>query len=160
MIVVSDTTPLNYLVLIEQVDVLRQLYGRVIIPPAVFDELQRDRTPTAVRDWIANRPAWLEVHPVSVPPEAALEALDAGEREAIALAEQLGADLLLMDDRDGRREAVRRNLRITGTLGVLNEAAERGLIDLATTIERLQQTSFRASPELLQSLLNRFKQQL
>jgi predicted nucleic acid-binding protein len=157
MIVISDTTPLNYLVLIEQAEVLRQLYGRVMIPPAVLDERQRDRTPPAVRDWIANRPAWLEVHSVSVPPEAALAALDAGEREAIAFAQRLGADLLLMDDRDGRREALRRHLRITGTLGVLNEAAERGFIDFATTIERLQQTSFRASPELLHSLLDRFK---
>jgi predicted nucleic acid-binding protein len=67
--------------------------------------------------------------------------------------------MLVMDDRDGRREAARRNLRVIGTIGVLNEAAERGLIDLPTTIQRLQQTSFRASPNLLQSLLNRFKQQ-
>jgi predicted nucleic acid-binding protein len=65
---------------------------------------------------------------------------------------------LLIDDRQGRREAKRRNLRVIGTLGVLAEAAAEGLIDLPVVIARLQETSFYVAPDLLQFLLNRFKQ--
>jgi len=156
MIVVADTTPLNYLVLIGEAAVLQELYERVVIPPAVRDELQRAATPIVVREWLAQPPAWLEVQPVAVTPDALLEALDAGEREALALAEQLHADLLLMDERLGRREASRRNLRVIGTLGVLAQAAEQGLIVLPQAVDRLRQTNFHVAPELLQALLNRF----
>lgn len=155
MIVIADTTPINYLVLIEQAEALRMLYGRVIIPQAVFAELQHERTPAAVKEWLAHRPAWLEVRRVRVLFDAALEKLDEGEREAIILAEQLRADAIIMDERDGVQEALRRNLRVTGTLGVLDEAAARGLLNLPEALSRLQQTSFRASPTLLRSLLAR-----
>jgi predicted nucleic acid-binding protein len=57
MIVIADTSPLNYLVLIEEVEILSRLFGIVIIPPAVFEELSDPETPTAVRDWIAKRPS-------------------------------------------------------------------------------------------------------
>ena len=155
MIVIADTTPINYLVLIEQADVLRELYGRVVIPQAVFTELQSNDTPEAVREWIAKSPEWLEVQHVNVPSDAALIKLGAGESEAIALAEQLRADAIIIDERDGRQEAVRRNLRVIGTLRVLSDAAERGLLDLGEAFERLQRTSFRASQELYQRFLNR-----
>jgi len=158
MIVVSDTTPLNYLVLIGQADLLWQLYQRVIIPPAVYAELQRANTPAPVKQWIVNHPPWLEVRSIAVTLDTGQSALDEGECEALALAEEVGADLLLIDDRQGRREAKRRNLRVIGTLGVLAEAAAEGLIDLPVVIARLQETSFYVSPDLLQSLLNRFKQ--
>jgi predicted nucleic acid-binding protein len=158
MIIVSDTTPLNYLVLIGQADLLSQLYQRVIIPPAVYAELQRANTPAPVKQWIVNHPAWLEVRPITVTLDRMQSVLDEGECEAIALAGEVGADLLLIDDRQGRREAKRRNLRVIGTLGVLAEAAAEGLIDLPMVVARLQQTSFYVAPDLLQSLLNRFKQ--
>jgi len=61
MIVIADTTPLHYLVLLNHADILRELYGRVIIPEAVFGELQVDRTPATVKQWIASCPDWLEV---------------------------------------------------------------------------------------------------
>jgi predicted nucleic acid-binding protein len=101
MIVVSDTTPLNYLVLIGQAHLLHDLYGVVTLPQAVHRELQREDTPEQVRTWIANRPEWLEVRQVSTP-DLSLN-LGAGEREAITLAGQLKADLILMDDRKARR---------------------------------------------------------
>jgi predicted nucleic acid-binding protein len=153
MIVVADTTPINYLVLIGQAEALHLLYGRVIIPQAFFDELQRERTPAAVKEWLTHLPAWLEVQPVSILFDAELEKLDDGEREAIVLAERLRADVIVVDERNGVREALRRNLRVTGTLGVLDEAAGRGLLDLPEAVRRLQQTSFRAPPTLLRSLL-------
>jgi predicted nucleic acid-binding protein len=81
--------------------------------------------------------------------------LGAGERAAIALAEELSADALLIDERDGRREAERCGLPVLGTLRVLADAAEHGLADLHTAFDRLRQTNFRASEQLLQSLLAR-----
>jgi predicted nucleic acid-binding protein len=142
MIVIADTTPLNYLVLIDRVEILPRLYGRVLIPLAVWEEFQRPETPAAVQAWVAQPPAWLEVRPVERSPDPAVQSLGAGEREAIELAEELHADRLIIDDRAARRVAMQRNLIVIGTLGVLVEAAERGLIDFSSAIARLQQTSF------------------
>jgi predicted nucleic acid-binding protein len=111
MIVVADTSPINYLICIGEIDILARLYGVVIIPRAVRDELSRDRAPEMVRRWIAGPPAWLEVRIPTIKPDAALIAaeLDAGEFDAILLAEELGASELIRDDRDGRKEAERRH---------------------------------------------------
>jgi predicted nucleic acid-binding protein len=127
-VIVSDATPLNYLVVIGAVDVLHQLYGRVIIPPAVREELNHAKTPKAVREWLSKSPDWLEVVAPSIIPPATLTELDAGEMEAITLALQSGADLLLIDERDGTAAARRLGLITTGTLGVWDLAA-RGRSD-------------------------------
>ncbi|HEY5869160.1 MAG TPA: DUF3368 domain-containing protein [Candidatus Tectomicrobia bacterium] len=117
MFVVADTSPINYLILIHQDNLLPLLYERVVIPPAVRGELQHPRTPTVVRQWVARPPAWFSVRQPQQRLEAAQFAtLGAGERDAIALAHELQAPLLLMDDPDGREEATRRALRTTGTL--------------------------------------------
>jgi predicted nucleic acid-binding protein len=154
MIVIADTTPLNYLVLIDYVGILPQLYGRVLIPPAVWQEFQRRETPEAVRAWLAQRPEWLEIRQVRRNPTLALGRLGAGEREAIALAEELRADRLILDDLTARRVAAQRNLTVIGTLGVLIEAAERGLVDFAEAIARLHATTFYLSPEVVEPLLD------
>jgi predicted nucleic acid-binding protein len=128
----------------------------VVIPEAVLRELLHPETPTAVSEWIARRPAWLEVERITIPMDPDLQSLGEGEREAIILAEQHRPNiLLLMDEGKGCQEAQRRHLRITGTLGVLNDAASRGWVDLSSAFERLRKTTFRASPSLLQSLLDR-----
>ena len=156
MIVIADTSPLNYLVLIGEVEVLRRLYRRVVIPEAVWRELQNPKAPATVAEWIARPPAWLEIEGSTGASDPGLRMLGEGEREAITLAMQHQRDaLLLMDEGSGRREASRRNLRITGTLGVLNDAASRGCVDLPSAFQRLRQTTFRASPSLLQSFLDR-----
>ncbi len=156
MIVVADASPLNYLILIGHVDVLEQMYGRVVVPAGVARELTSAGSPPAVRDWVSAAPAWIELRLVAVPADAGLEAVDEGEAEAIVLAEGLRPDVLLViDDRDGRREAMRRGIATTGTLGVLNDAAGRGLIDLWAALDRLSRTTFRVSPALLRDLLER-----
>jgi hypothetical protein len=110
------------------------------------------RGPPAVRDWANNpSPEWLEVRS-PITPEAALEFLGVGERDAIALTLEADADALLMDERAGRQEAVRRGLRVIGTLAVLDEAAGRGLLDFETALESLRQTNFRLSPAVLRAL--------
>jgi len=156
MLVVADTSPINYLVLLEHTALLPALYTRVILPPAVVLELRDAEAPTAVRAWIADLPGWCEMRrPASDVDTEALAHLGAGEREAIVLAEELQADFLLIDEKDGRRAALSRALTVTGTLGVLERAAERGLIDLPSTLARLLTTSFRVRDELLQAMLAR-----
>jgi predicted nucleic acid-binding protein len=148
MIVVADASPLNYLVLIGAARVLEPLYTRVVVPETVATELKQPRTPAPVRAWIENPPAWLDIAP-DPPPDASLCALDPGERAAIALAILLKAHRLLIDDSDGRAEAERRQLQVTGTLGVLAAAHRSGLLDFDSAIELLSSTTFYVSPRLL-----------
>jgi predicted nucleic acid-binding protein len=84
--------------------------------------------------------------------------LDEGERAAIALATSIGADLILMDDRAGVAVAYRRGLAVTGTLGVLDLAARRGFVDLATVVARLKATNFRYPPEIIEALLGEHRE--
>lgn len=150
MIVVSDTSPLNYLILTGYAHLLEALYGQVVIPRAVWDELRKPGAPAPVQEWVDSLPAWVEVREASVP-DTTLN-LDPGEREAISLALELQADLVLLDERRGRREATGRGLAVTGTLGVLDAAARRGLLELPEALAKLRRTSFRVQPGLLREL--------
>lgn len=153
MIVVSDTSPLNYLVWIGHERVLPALFGRVLIPSAVLSELTHPRAPAAVHAWVASLPAWLEVRdPEHVEPEPRL---GPGEAAAISLAKELRADAVLIDERKGLRVAQQLGLFVTGTLGVLVLAADRGLIQLQAALDALRQTTFRASPAMLAELARR-----
>jgi predicted nucleic acid-binding protein len=154
-LVVAETGPLNSLVLINAIEVLPKLFERIFVPAAVYDELAHAEAPAAVRTWIAQLPAWLEVRPNPDwgGNDAAGAALDDGERAAIALAVAIGADLILMDDRAGVAVAYRQGLTVTGTLGVLDLAAQRGLIDLVAAFARLKATNFRYRPEIMDALL-------
>jgi len=156
MIVVADTTPLRYLVVIEREHLLPALYGRVLIPPAVADELNHESPPGVVRAWLARRPNWLEIQQPTRTFQPGLD-LDIGEQQAIALAEEVAADLLLLDEWDARMEAERRHLRVVGTLRVLADGASRGLTDLEESFHRLRHTNFRVNSELLETLLEEYK---
>src|SRR5271157_5277035 len=105
MIVVADTSPLNYLIRLGRPDVLREIYGRVVVPRAVLAELLHPEAPPEVSAWASAPPVWLETMQVrQLDPSLAAE-LGAGEREAISLALEVHADVLLIDERAGRREA-------------------------------------------------------
>jgi predicted nucleic acid-binding protein len=151
--IVADTTPLNYLVLIQAAEILPNLYGTVLIPPAVKAELAHANTPAIVRAWISQPPQWLEVVSLKQPVDSALAHLDAGEREAISLASELQAILLLMDERDGVTIARHRGLKVVGTLAALDLAAAHGLVDLQTMFDRLRATTFRSPVRLMVSML-------
>ncbi len=152
MVVIADTSPINYLVLINEIEVLAHLYGQVVIPEEVAAELADSGAPHNVRVWMQQRPGWMEIRSSPIP-DPDLSELDAGEAAAISLAEAETDVLLLIDEMAGRREASRRGIPNTGTLGVLRRAAIEGLIDLATALERLRATNFRASKGLLAELL-------
>jgi predicted nucleic acid-binding protein len=154
MAVVSDTTPLNNLIQIDFVEMLHALFGDVVLPRGVVAELSHGSSPEKVRRWSQGRPPWLTVEDVVVPGDEALARLEAGEKEAIVLAEQRGLPLLI-DERAGRAVARSRGVVVTGTLGALDEAAERGLLDFAEAIGRLQQTTFHVSSKVLKPLLER-----
>ena len=154
MRVVSNTSPLCYLILIDETRVLPELFTEIIIPTAVRRELAHPDAPSQVRDWIASPPEWLSV--VNAPTgdeDQELRRLDPGEREAILLAEELGTDLLLLDDWKARKVARERGLPMTGLIGVLDTAVKRGLVDPDPTVERLRATTFRVSESLLEILL-------
>ena len=153
MIVIADTGPINYLILIGEIEVLPSLYIRILIPPPVFEELKRPRAPEAVRTWIGRPPVWLEVRAPSKSLDVELAHLDRGERDAILLAEELRADQIIIDEIRGLREAKRRQLPFTGTLGVLAAAAEIGLLDLRSAVDRLRKTNFHISQEILDHLI-------
>jgi predicted nucleic acid-binding protein len=124
MIVVSDTSPINYVILIELQDRLPKLLDRILIPEAVHRELQSTAAPDPIKWFLAPAPDWLDVRQ-SPEIDPALRQLDSGEREVITLALSVGADSVLLDERKDRQAARERGLRVSGTLGVLRLAADR-----------------------------------
>jgi predicted nucleic acid-binding protein len=150
-LVIADTGPLNYLIQIRQIELLPRLFERVAIPNAVTAELSHPLAPASVRDWIHAPPVWLEVHHTGMLPGIA--DLDEGEAAAISLALSIQADLVLIDERAGVQVARTSGLRVTGTLGILDLAAERGLIVFADAISELERTSFRRPTAVLNALL-------
>lgn len=151
---VADTGSLHYLVLIGEIGIVAALVDEVLIPPEVHRELDRSQTPAPVRTWIAAPPPWLRVQAsASAGIDPGLARLDPGERAAIVLAMSVGADAVLMDDRAGVAAARARGLQAIGTLGLLQRAARRGLIDLPSALARLVATNFHIRQELLDTLL-------
>ena len=155
MSVVADSSPLHYLILIDAIEVLPALYCRVVAPPMVMAELSHPHTPHAVQQWIAQPPAWLAVQQPTLSADPTLLNLDAGEIQAILLAQELQADFLFIDEEDGRRAARQRALTVLGTLGILAHAAAQGLQDLSGALTRLRHTNFRMTEAMIEQLLRR-----
>jgi predicted nucleic acid-binding protein len=149
------------LVLIGHADLLPELFGQVVIPHAVFSELRSGKAPPEVRRWLVKPPGWLRVETVADEQLTSVEEpqLHLGEREAIALAQLLRADYLIIDERAGRRAAQDRNLAVVGTIGVLNKADAEGVLpDLPGVLVKLRKTSFYLSSELEETLLRRHRE--
>jgi predicted nucleic acid-binding protein len=146
-VVEADTTPLNYLIIIDRSDLLRQMFGEVLIPRAVLDELQHPKAPVAVAAWLKQPPSWLRVVEVQHLDDSIR--LGRGENEAISLAVEHEVQIILMDERRGRAAAAERGLLPVGTLNLLDLADEKGLCEGLEALEELRRTTFRAEPELL-----------
>lgn len=157
--VVADTSPLFYLAKLGRLTLLRDLYDQVYVPPEVWRETLAGSqvAPNLAPQFSAAATAgWLIVSedvPAATEPEIC--ALDPGERDAIALARYLQSELLIIDEKQGRRVAMRFGLAVTGTLGVLLNAKQRGWIsELKPELLKLrEQTEFRFSAELEQHAL-------
>ncbi|MEI8284790.1 MAG: DUF3368 domain-containing protein [bacterium] len=153
MIVVSDNSALSCLSEIGELDLLRRLYGNVTITETIRREALHPSAPKALRLLFLKMPDWISV----VPDEASyLEetgALDAGEASAITLAWQFrDSSLLILDEKRGRKVARALGLQITGTAGLLTDAAAAGLVDFEDVFLRLSQTAFRLSSQVVETL--------
>lgn len=157
MVIVADTSPLNYLTLIGEIELLPRIYGQIVIPVAVLRELQQPGAPALVMEWAARLPQWIETRsaPEWFVSDPLLDKLGKGERDAILIAQQVSDEptLLLIDEGAGRRAATRWQLPLTGTLGVLRAAAQNGWADLPDCIARLRRTNFRVPQSLVATLL-------
>ena len=158
MLVVADSSPLNFIIRLGNVDSLPRLFEAVAIPPQVAEELSHMRTPKAVRDFMVRLPQWLTIRsPMHI---ETIPGVDPGEAAAISLARELKADLLLIDDREGRKAAVKRHIPVTGTIGVLERAAQAGLLDLPEAFHGLkEQPDFWVDHKLLDQRLALFLRQ-
>ena len=154
-LVIADTSPIRYLVQIGQIDLLPRLFEKIFLPSVVADELRHASAPPSVQAWMKQPPGWVEVSPASAIEDPALKALDPGEGAAIALGLALHADLILIDERKGAAAALNKGFEVVGTLGVLDLAAELGLVDLVDALARLKRTNFRYRQELLDVLLKK-----
>ena len=152
---VADTSSLRYLVLINAIEILPRLFEGVFVPDIVHAELRHTHAPAMVRRWADAVRPWLTVVPTPSVQDADLRSLDAGERAAIALAAEIHPDLVLIDERAGVAVARARGLAVTGTLGLLERAAQRGFADLPTAFAALKATNFHVRHELLDALLAR-----
>jgi predicted nucleic acid-binding protein len=143
MIVVSNTSPLTNLAAIRQFELLHLLYAHIHIADAVWEELnsEDEQWPGSVEVAAAD---WIETHTVRNRPlvNVLRRDLDLGESESIALAVELGADMVLMDEKEGRHAAQRLGLNVLGVVGVLLEAKSRGFIEHARPhLDALRQTA-------------------
>lgn len=157
-VVVCDTSPLIHLARIEQFALLQVLYEQLLIPPSVWTEVVDEGRGRAGVDEVRDtrRTGWIEVHAAENEPLTRLlnEELDAGEAEAIALAIDADADLVLLDETQARRVATSMGLSVTGTLGVLIRAKTEGKITtLRPVLRRLRQESFWISDHLYAQVL-------
>jgi predicted nucleic acid-binding protein len=156
VIVVADTSPLNYLIQMELADLLGDVYGAVVIPDAVARELADARAPSAVRLWMVELPAWIQCVAVKRFDDTLPDDLGRGESEAISLAMELNATVLL-DDKRGRIEAAARHVETAGTLAVLLQGALKGKVDLRVSIDRLKALGFRIAQEIEDGIFERYR---
>lgn len=156
MIVVSNTSPLIALASINRFDLLRQLFGQIVIAQAVWRESVLEgrerggaRREVMASDWIDTRTA---ANRQDV--DTLLEYLDAGEAETIVLASEIPADWVLMDERKGRKILAERGIRKIGTLGLLLKAKQLGLLpSVRAEIEQLRQGGFSVSQDVVDAVL-------
>ncbi|MEM9478286.1 MAG: hypothetical protein AAGA58_01350 [Verrucomicrobiota bacterium] len=153
-VIVSDTTPLNHLILMDSVELLPRIFEEVVIPDLVQNELMAAGAPEKVRNWAVQLPDWTSVRATFDLVRLASpfsESLGAGERSAIALALDGGLPIL-MDDSRAKREAEQLGLDVVGTLAVLREAALRNWIDFRNAAKELVNAGFYISDEVIEGL--------
>ena len=163
MIVVSDTTPLISLMKIGQLELLEKMFGEIVIPDAVYNELTSNEDFAGEADAIKNSNS---IKRVSIKERRVVDVLqratglDLGESEAIVYSDENKADLLMMDESSGRRVAKQMNIPVIGTIGILELANSRGILsadEIKNCVDILRTSRRYISEELLQHLLSVIK---
>lgn len=153
MIVISDNSVLSCLSEIGELDLLQRLYGRVTITETIRREAVHPSAPEVLRLLFLKMPDWISVVPDESPYLEETGALDAGEASAITLAWQFrDSSLLILDEKRGRKVASALGLQITGTAGLLTDAAAAGMVDFEDVFLRLSKTAFRLSAQVVETL--------
>lgn len=156
MTIVCDTSGITNLAAIAQLQLLHSIYGEIIIPQAVYDELTEVGYPVPGMMEVQTAD-WIKVMPVCDRVQVGIfqQIVDAGEAEAITLALEISAERLLIDEATGRAIAQSLGLKVTGILGVLLIAKQQGLIPLVQPVidSLINQAGFRVSPALYQAIL-------
>ncbi|MBI5473994.1 MAG: DUF3368 domain-containing protein [Ignavibacteriae bacterium] len=158
MIVISDASPILNLSAVGKLDILPRLFTSVIIPQAVFEEIALSGKGKPGAAELAGVPPWAEVlpcHNSDLFKELSMK-LDRGEAEAIALAVESKADLLLIDEKRGRATARSYQIRVTGLLGVLLQAKRKGILsEIKSTLDEMRlKANFRVSDKMYEQILS------
>jgi uncharacterized protein len=156
MIVVSNTTPLIGLAVIGQFDLLRQMFGEILIAEAVYHEaVVAGRDEGGAKGEVSSAD-WIRVHAVRdrLAVDVLLDELDRGEAETIVLAQELGADWVLMDEKKGRRKLAQLNQAKVGTVGILLKAKQVGLLkQIRPSLYQLRSSGFSISDSVIRAVL-------
>lgn len=151
--VVSNTTPIISLLKLNRLDLLKQLYKQVYIPAAVYNEIEAGKAKEFYKD--LSKTDWIKI--VEIEDKQAVKYfldLDSGEAEAIVLATELNADLILLDEKLGRFHAKHADLKVTGTIGILLKAKKEGLIyELKSLLHELTKKDVWISERLKKEIL-------
>lgn len=156
--VVSNTTPIISLLKIGKLDILRKVYGKIIVPKAVYNEINAGKNKSYFIDLSSLE--WIEIKEIENKKSLHFFLdLDAGEAEVIVLASELDADLVIIDETLGRKFAKNNELKVTGTIGVLLKAKELGIVDNITSlIDLLIDNGIWISAKLRQTIINKAKE--
>lgn len=163
MLIISDTTPIISLIKADKLYLLEKMFENVIIPKAVYDELtvneKYGKEIAELKEAIFIKVGKVENN-ASVNILRNVTGLDAGESEAIVMAEENDADLLLMDEHKGRQVAKKLGIRITGTIGILLQAFDEGMLsreDIVNSIVVLKESNIRISDNLCKKVYEHIK---
>ncbi len=157
--VVSNTTPIISLLKLNLLDLLKQLYLQIYIPVAVYNEIEAGKTKEFFKD--LSKIDWINI--IEIQDKQAVKYfldLDSGEAEAIVLATELNADLIILDEKLGRFHAKHADLKVTGTIGVLIKAKKAGLIkDLKPLLNELTDKEVWISEKLKREILKKINEE-
>ena len=161
MIVISDTTPIISLLKIQQLELLNMLFGGVLIPGVVYDELVSNPRFQDEADIVMSSPYIKRVTVAGIESVRLLQratGLDRGESEAIIYTDEAGADLLLMDEAKGRLVARQMGIKVMGTLGILLESYNKGILtkeEIISCLDTMRITGRRIGEELYRQLMEK-----
>jgi len=151
--IVSNTTPIITLLTISKLELLQQIYGKIIIPKGVYEEIEQGKDKVFYTD--LSKLEWITIKSIKDrEPIKYLRDLDKGEAEVIVLANEIKADLVIIDERLGREFAEYFNLKVTGTIGVLLKAKELGFIEnIKPLINRMIENGIWINKKLIDKIL-------